>query len=93
MAKTVLVTGGTGLLGRQMVNGFEKAGWNVCGTGFSRASPPRIVRLDILDAAAVSSFLNEVKYISGFFDATELDLTISKTSTGGTLYGLKEHQV
>lgn len=31
--KTVVVTGGTGQLGRQVVKAFEKDGWNVVGTG------------------------------------------------------------
>ena len=62
MPKSVLVTGATGLLGRQVKSAFEKAGWDVVGTGFSRASPPSIVKLDLGDAAAVSSLLDEAKY-------------------------------
>jgi len=31
--KTVVVTGATGQLGRQVVKAFEKGGWEVFGTG------------------------------------------------------------
>jgi len=33
LEKTVVVTGATGLLGRQCVKAFEGAGWNTVGTG------------------------------------------------------------
>lgn len=62
MPLTALVTGATGLLGRQVVKAFEKAGYNVVGTGFSRASPPRIRKVDIQDEDEIISLFAEVKY-------------------------------
>lgn len=61
MAKTVLVTGATGLLGRQVVAAFERAGWIAVGTGFSRASPPTILKVDLANAEEVTGALDEVK--------------------------------
>ena len=63
MAKTALVTGATGLLGRQVQKAFQEAGWDAIGTGFSR-SGPSIRRLDLADASAVAALLDEVKYES-----------------------------
>ncbi|MCJ1473537.1 hypothetical protein MMC13_002188 [Lambiella insularis] len=60
MARTAVVTGATGLLGSQVLLAFERAGWEVIGTGFSRASN-KIRKLDIIDASAVSALLDEVK--------------------------------
>ncbi|KAF3163575.1 hypothetical protein EYR41_011310 [Orbilia oligospora] len=59
--KKVLVTGATGLLGRQVVRAFDEAGWEVIGTGFSRANPPRILKLDITDQEDVEKVLDDVK--------------------------------
>jgi len=61
MSKTVLITGATGLLGRQVVIAFEEAGWNAVGIGLSRAQPPKVLKLDLRDAAAVEAVINEVK--------------------------------
>ncbi|KAG9242285.1 putative methionine adenosyltransferase 2 subunit beta [Calycina marina] len=61
MAKTVLITGGTGLLGRQVVQAFERADWRVVGTGFTRAKPPTILKLDLGDEAAVAKTIEDVK--------------------------------
>lgn len=61
MAKTALVTGATGLLGRQVQKALQEAGWDAIGTGFSR-SGPSIHKLDLADASAVSTLLDEVKY-------------------------------
>ncbi|EGX52628.1 hypothetical protein AOL_s00007g411 [Orbilia oligospora ATCC 24927] len=59
--KKVLVTGATGLLGRQVVRAFDEAGWDVIGTGFSRANPPRILKLDITNQEDVEKVLDDVK--------------------------------
>lgn len=59
--KTVLITGATGQLGRQCVKAFENDGWRVVGTGFSRAKPPKIRKLDLGDEGEVKSVLEEVK--------------------------------
>ena len=57
----VLVTGASGLLGREVVKAFDRAGWEVVGAGFSRASPPKVIKLDIQDEQEVQKVLNEVK--------------------------------
>ncbi|KAI4282937.1 MAG: hypothetical protein L6R38_002556 [Xanthoria sp. 2 TBL-2021] len=61
MAKTAFVTGATGLLGRQVVRAFDKAAWTVVGTGFSRAKPPSILKLDLEDQDAIEATLDEIK--------------------------------
>ncbi|KAH8591020.1 putative methionine adenosyltransferase 2 subunit beta [Bisporella sp. PMI_857] len=61
MARTALITGATGLLGRQVVKAFESAGWTVVGTGFTRAKPPSILRLDLGSPADVAKALDEIK--------------------------------
>ena len=61
MSQRVLVTGATGLLGREVVKAFESAGWDALGTGFSRASPPKIPKLDIQDEREVEKVLDETK--------------------------------
>lgn len=58
---TALITGATGLLGRQVLKAFEDAGWQTVGTGFSRAFGP-IRKVDITDARSVAALFNEVKY-------------------------------
>jgi len=59
--KTALITGATGLLGRQVVKAFQRKGWDVVGTGFTRASPPTILKLDLGSEAEVAKVLGEVK--------------------------------
>ena len=61
MSRRVLVTGATGLLGRAVVDAFESAGWEVVGAGLTRASPPKVIKLDIQDERQVQSVLEEVK--------------------------------
>ncbi|KAH6724677.1 putative methionine adenosyltransferase 2 subunit beta [Leptodontidium sp. MPI-SDFR-AT-0119] len=61
MAKTALITGATGLLGRQVLKGFNGAGWDAKGTGFTRASPPTILKLDLGFEADVAATLEQVK--------------------------------
>lgn len=62
----VLVTGATGFLGRAVVEAFELARWQVFGTGFSRATAhnPRVVKLDLLDSAAVETLIKSTKFVS-----------------------------
>jgi S-adenosylmethionine synthetase len=61
MSQRALVTGATGLLGREVVKAFESAGWDVVGAGFSRASPPKVIKLDIRDEREVQTVLDELK--------------------------------
>ncbi|KAI5867243.1 NAD(P)-binding protein [Durotheca rogersii] len=62
-AKTVLVTGATGLLGRQVVRAFERADWNVKGTGHSRADGTTILKVDLENEPEVVAALNKTKYV------------------------------
>lgn len=59
--KTVIVTGATGLLGRQVVEAFNDVGWNVIGTGLSRAKPPTIRKVDLLHEEEVVSLFHETR--------------------------------
>ncbi|KAL6722133.1 hypothetical protein ACLMJK_001240 [Lecanora helva] len=61
MTKTALVTGASGFLGRQVVQAFEAAGWNTLGTGFTRASPPTILKVNLTEITEVSEVLDHVK--------------------------------
>ena len=62
MTEAVLVTGASGLLGRKVLQAFERGGWKATGTGLSRAKPPSILKLDLFDQAAINSTLDEVKW-------------------------------
>jgi len=66
MSKKVLITGATGLLGRQVVKVFERAGWEVVGTGLTRAAPPSVLKLDLGSAVEVLKILEDVKYAHSF---------------------------
>jgi S-adenosylmethionine synthetase len=57
----VLVTGATGFLGRQVVKAFTRGGWTVTGTGYTRASPPDILKLDLTSEDEIAKVLNDVK--------------------------------
>ena len=61
--KTALVTGATGLLGRQVVRAFERRQWRVKGTGYSRADGAQVLRVDLGSAAEVERALDEVKCV------------------------------
>jgi dTDP-4-dehydrorhamnose reductase len=61
--KTVLVTGATGLLGRQVSKVFQKRGnWQVIGTGHSRADGVSILKVDLTVASEVEQALETTKY-------------------------------
>mmetsp|Transcript_21971 Transcript_21971/g.39862 ORF Transcript_21971/g.39862 Transcript_21971/m.39862 type:complete len:333 (+) Transcript_21971:34-1032(+) len=49
----VLVTGGSGLLGREIVKVFNKNNWTVRGLAYSRVDGDLLVKCDLFDAAAV----------------------------------------
>lgn len=59
--KRVLVTGASGLLGRQVVRAFEQDGWSVTGTAFSRANGTTLRKVDLEDGSAVSAVLEDVQ--------------------------------
>ncbi|KAH0548399.1 hypothetical protein GP486_007959, partial [Trichoglossum hirsutum] len=61
MARRVLVTGATGFLGRQVVNVIGRAGWEVVGTGFTRASPPSVLKVDLCSKGDVEETLDAVR--------------------------------
>lgn len=58
---TVLVTGATGLLGRQIVKRFAENKWNAKGTGFSRADGRDILKVDITNSDQLAQALDAVK--------------------------------
>ena len=60
--RVALITGATGLLGRQLIKAFDQAGWNVVGTGFSRSNPPSILKVDLTDQIAVNDVLDHTQY-------------------------------
>ena len=73
MVRTALVTGATGFLGRRVLQAFNSAGFQVLGTGFSRANPPATLRIDLSTPAEISSALQDVKYAL-FFQSSLLIL-------------------
>ena len=56
-----LITGATGLLGRQVIKAFERGGWKVTGTGYTRASPPSIIKVDLNSTSEIEKVLEDVK--------------------------------
>ncbi|KAJ0416385.1 hypothetical protein BJY00DRAFT_291676 [Aspergillus carlsbadensis] len=61
MATTVLVTGASGLLGRQVFDRFKRSGCLTVGQGFSRANPPTIIKADLENPDDIKSLLDEAK--------------------------------
>ncbi|KAI0100746.1 hypothetical protein GGR51DRAFT_343540 [Nemania sp. FL0031] len=59
--KTALVTGATGLLGRQVVKAFERADWSVKGTGHSRADGVAVLKVDLAKPDEVEAVLDKIK--------------------------------
>lgn len=59
--KVVLVTGATGLLGRQVCKAFEFSNWTVKGTGYSRADGISILKVDLENSSEVEKVLDQVK--------------------------------
>lgn len=59
--KTVLITGATGLLGREVVKSFDLKFWKVKGTGYSRADGFDILKADLQDADQVAKILDETR--------------------------------
>jgi S-adenosylmethionine synthetase len=61
MPETAIITGATGLLGRQVLKVFESAGYNAVGTGFIRATD-NIRKVDIQSTDEVEKLFSEAKY-------------------------------
>ncbi|KAJ3294652.1 Methionine adenosyltransferase 2 subunit beta [Rhizoclosmatium sp. JEL0117] len=59
---TVIVTGGSGLLGRAVVRAMQKD-FNVIGTAFSRIQAP-LVKLDITNREAIKALLDQYKPVA-----------------------------
>jgi S-adenosylmethionine synthetase len=61
--KVALVTGATGLLGRQVLAAFQKpgGGWQVKGSGHSRADGEIILKIDLQSEGEVEKVLDQVK--------------------------------
>ncbi|PON24042.1 dTDP-4-dehydrorhamnose reductase [Trichoderma gamsii] len=61
--RTVLVTGATGLLGREVASAFKllHSGWAVKGTGYSRADGVDILKVDLESAEDVAKTLDETR--------------------------------
>ena len=51
----------SGLLGRDVIQAFEAAQWRTVGTGLTRASPPAILKLDLLNKENVKAVLDEAR--------------------------------
>ncbi|KAK7741041.1 hypothetical protein SLS53_005106 [Cytospora paraplurivora] len=58
---TALVTGATGLLGRQVLRAFARRDWTAKGTGLSRADGATILKVDLATAQEVEKVLDAVK--------------------------------
>lgn len=59
--KTALITGATGLLGRQVVKAFTKKDWDAKGTGLSRADGTSILKVDLTSTTELAKTLNAVE--------------------------------
>lgn len=59
--QTVLVTGATGLLGRQVLKAFARRDWTAKGTGYSRADGSDILKVDLASTAEVEKTITTVK--------------------------------
>lgn len=59
--KKALVTGATGLLGRQILKVFTRKDWEAKGTGFLRADGSRILKVDLTAAAELAKTLDTVE--------------------------------
>ncbi|WEW56218.1 hypothetical protein PRK78_001657 [Emydomyces testavorans] len=69
MIQKALVTGASGLLGRQVLNAFKKDNWEAVGQGFTRAAPPDIVKADLTSAVEIEKLLDEVNFLFLIADA------------------------
>lgn len=61
MPQKVLISGATGLLGRQVTTAFKQSNWTTISTGFSRLAGD-IQKLDINHESAVQQILDKERY-------------------------------
>ncbi|KAL8419240.1 hypothetical protein RB594_002450 [Gaeumannomyces avenae] len=60
--KRVLITGATGLLGREVVRAFQdKKGWAVTGAAFSRADGVSILKVDLGNVVEIEKALDKIR--------------------------------
>ncbi|CEJ80883.1 Putative NAD dependent epimerase/dehydratase family protein [[Torrubiella] hemipterigena] len=59
--RTVIVTGATGLLGRQVTRKFKEDNWNVKGTGYSRADGVDVIKVDLQSQEQIVKLLDDSK--------------------------------
>lgn len=71
--KVALITGATGLLGRQVVKGFERENWTIKGTGHSRADGSAILKVDLAKRNDVEAALDRIKLATPPFPHTTFD--------------------
>lgn len=62
--RTVLITGATGLLGREVVEAFRLKRWTVKGTGYSRADGVDTLKVDLGNEAEVAKVVEDTKSVS-----------------------------
>ena len=60
--RKALITGATGLLGRQVLKAFERRDWTAKGTGLSRADGATILKVDLASPNEVDEALDHSKY-------------------------------
>lgn len=61
---TVLVTGATGLLGREVAAYFKLKRWTVKGTGYSRADGVDVLKVDLGNEDELTKVLDQTKSVS-----------------------------
>lgn len=61
--KKVLITGATGLLGRQVLKVFIQKDWEAKGTGLSRADGGSVLKVDLGSTTEVAKTLDTVGYV------------------------------
>lgn len=66
--RTVLVTGATGLLGREVAKAFSLKFWTVKGTGYSRADGYDTLKVDLQKADEVAKVLDDVRLVAHSLD-------------------------
>lgn len=60
--RTALITGATGLLGRQVLKAFARRDWTAKGTGFSRADGATILKVDLASHEEIEKALDHSQY-------------------------------